>query len=168
MAAHLCSEACDDGNTLGGDGCSAACQAEGVTDQASFSGTGQGGSIAITVNGVPLTVTTYAGDSAAMVTSRVSAAINANGTPRTGCHGDPGRRAPGGSRAIDLSPATTRIQASHGAGTCRRFPASGPLLSPSFSSSQLHRRIRRKVRDFRDQAGFRDGRAPGVDPAPGC
>jgi cysteine-rich repeat protein len=80
MAAHLCSEACDDGNTVGGDGCSAACQAEGVTDQGFFSGTGQGGSIAITVNGVALNVTTTAGDSAATVASRVSGAINGNGT----------------------------------------------------------------------------------------
>lgn len=80
MAAHLCSEACDDGNTSGGDGCSGTCQAEGVTDQASFSGTGQGGSIAITVNGVPLSVATFSGDSAAMVASRVSDAINANAT----------------------------------------------------------------------------------------
>ena len=80
LAAHLCSEGCDDGNTLGGDGCSATCQAEGVTDQAFFSGTAQGGSIAITVSGVPLNVTTYVGDSAAMVAGRVSAAINADAT----------------------------------------------------------------------------------------
>jgi cysteine-rich repeat protein len=80
MAAHLCSEACDDGNTSSGDGCSAACQAEGVTDRGFFSGTGQGGSIAITVNGVMLNVTTFAGDSAATVASRVFGAINANAT----------------------------------------------------------------------------------------
>jgi cysteine-rich repeat protein len=71
-----CGEACDDGNALDGDGCSSLCQAEGVTDRVSFSGTGQGGSIEISVNGVPLGVPTFEGDSAVDVARRVSEAIN--------------------------------------------------------------------------------------------
>ncbi|MDP3910008.1 MAG: hypothetical protein Q8Q14_06425 [Gemmatimonadales bacterium] len=76
MAANACGEGCDDGNTAGGDGCSAVCQAEGVTGQVTFSGTGQGGSIEITVSGVPLSVSTFAGDSAIEVAARVADAIN--------------------------------------------------------------------------------------------
>jgi cysteine-rich repeat protein len=52
MAAAACGETCDDGNGLGGDGCSATCQLEGVTDQVVFSGTALGGFIEITVSGV--------------------------------------------------------------------------------------------------------------------
>jgi cysteine-rich repeat protein len=76
LAAPACGEACDDGNTDPGDGCSPVCQAEGVTDRVTFSGTGEGGSIDITVSGVPLNVPTFAGDSSITVASRVAQAIN--------------------------------------------------------------------------------------------
>ncbi len=80
MSANACGEGCDDGNTAGGDGCSALCQAVGVTGQVNFSGTGQGGTIEITVSGVPLSVATFAGDSAITVAARVAGAINNDGT----------------------------------------------------------------------------------------
>lgn len=76
LAANACGEGCDDGNTSGGDGCSALCQAEGVTGQVTFSGIGQGGSIEITISGVALSVTTFAGDSSITVASRIADAIN--------------------------------------------------------------------------------------------
>jgi cysteine-rich repeat protein len=76
LTAGACGETCDDGNTQGGDGCSSACQLEGVTDQATFSGTALGGSIEIVVSEVPLSVPTSAGESSASVAAAVAAAIN--------------------------------------------------------------------------------------------
>ena len=78
LVAAACGETCDDGNAEAGDGCSAGCQLEGVTDQRSFAGTGQGGAIEIAVSGVALAVSTAAGDSAAEVAAAVAAAINAD------------------------------------------------------------------------------------------
>jgi cysteine-rich repeat protein len=75
LAAASCGETCDDGNALGGDGCSASCRLEGVTDSRSFAGTAQGGTIEITVSGVALSVATAAGQSAAAVAAAVAAAI---------------------------------------------------------------------------------------------
>ncbi len=75
LAASACGETCDDGNAQGGDGCSAACQLEGVTDSRIFAGTAQGGAIEITVSGVALSVPTSAGQSAAQVAAAVVAAI---------------------------------------------------------------------------------------------
>jgi cysteine-rich repeat protein len=76
IAAAACGETCDDGNTQGGDGCSAECELEGVTDQVAFSGTAQGGSIEVTVSGVPLSAPTSVGESSADVATAVAAAIN--------------------------------------------------------------------------------------------
>jgi len=78
IAAATCGESCDDGNLQGGDGCSIACELEGVTDQRSFAGTAQGGTIEITLGGVPLSVPTSPGESGAEVAAAVAAAINAN------------------------------------------------------------------------------------------
>jgi cysteine-rich repeat protein len=75
LAAASCGETCDDGNGVSGDGCSAGCQLEGVTDQRSFAGTAQGGTIELTVSGVALSVQTFAGESAAAVAAAVAAAI---------------------------------------------------------------------------------------------
>jgi phage tail sheath gpL-like len=47
-----------------------------VTDQVTFAGTAQGGSIEITVSGVPLSVPTSVGESSADVATAVAAAIN--------------------------------------------------------------------------------------------
>jgi cysteine-rich repeat protein len=80
LAAASCGETCDDGNTEGGDGCSATCQLEGVTDQREFAGTAQGGAIAITVSSVALGVPTSAGESSAAVAAAVAAAIAADPT----------------------------------------------------------------------------------------
>jgi cysteine-rich repeat protein len=71
-----CGETCDDGNALGGDGCSNTCQLEGVTALAIFSGVAAGGSIALSVSGVAVGVPTTAGDSSADVAAAVAAAIN--------------------------------------------------------------------------------------------
>ncbi len=78
LAAASCGETCDDGNALGGDGCSASCRLEGVTDSRSFAGTAAGGAIEITVSGVALVVPTGAGQSAAAVAAAVAAAIEAS------------------------------------------------------------------------------------------
>jgi cysteine-rich repeat protein len=71
------SEECDDGGTLPGDGCSAACEIE---DSASLYGTAQGGSVDITLDGVALVVPTSAGQTAAQVAAAVAAAIEADPT----------------------------------------------------------------------------------------
>jgi cysteine-rich repeat protein len=76
--AARCGETCDDGNGLDGDGCSASCELEGVTDQRTFSGTAQGGGIGLTLSGVALSVPTSAGQSSAAVAAAVAAAINAS------------------------------------------------------------------------------------------
>jgi cysteine-rich repeat protein len=75
LAAAACGETCDDGNAQGGDGCSASCRLEGVTDARTFAGTAAGGTIEITVSGVALVVPTSAGQSAAAVAAAVAAAI---------------------------------------------------------------------------------------------
>jgi cysteine-rich repeat protein len=75
LAAASCGETCDDGNAQGGDGCSASCRLEGVTDARTFAGTAQGGAVEITVSGVALVVPTSAGQSAAAVAAAVAAAI---------------------------------------------------------------------------------------------
>jgi cysteine-rich repeat protein len=80
LAAAACGETCDDGNAQGGDGCSAACELEGVTDARTFAGTAQGGTIEITVSGVALVVATSPGQSAAAVAAAVAAAIAASPT----------------------------------------------------------------------------------------
>jgi cysteine-rich repeat protein len=80
LAAGHCGETCDDGNLAGGDGCSATCELEGVTDQRDFVGTAQGGTIELTVSGVALSVATFAGESASDVAAAVAAAINADPT----------------------------------------------------------------------------------------
>lgn len=79
IAAAACGETCDDGNLEGGDGCSAACQLEGVTDLRTFTGTAQGGTIEIALAGVPLSVPTTPGQLAADVAAAVAAAIQADG-----------------------------------------------------------------------------------------
>ncbi len=78
LVAAACGETCDDGNVQPGDGCSASCQLEGVTDQLFFSGTALGGTIEITVGGIPLSVPTLAGQSSEEVAAAVAAAINAD------------------------------------------------------------------------------------------
>jgi cysteine-rich repeat protein len=78
LVAASCGETCDDGNIQAGDGCSASCQLEGVTDQLFFSGTALGGAIQITVSGVSLSVPTLAGQSSEEVAAAVAAAINAD------------------------------------------------------------------------------------------
>jgi cysteine-rich repeat protein len=78
LLAASCGETCDDGNAVGGDGCSASCQLEGVTDQRSFLGVALGGSIEISVSGVALSVPTLPGETAADVAAAVAAAINAD------------------------------------------------------------------------------------------
>jgi cysteine-rich repeat protein len=78
LAAAVCGETCDDGNAQGGDGCSAGCQLEGVTDRRTFAGIAQGGAIELTVSGVALAVPTVAGQSAAAVAAAVAGAIEAS------------------------------------------------------------------------------------------
>ena len=78
LAAASCGETCDDGNTQGGDGCSASCRLEGVTATRSFAGTAAGGTIQLTVSGVILVVPTFAGQSADAVAAAVAAAIEAS------------------------------------------------------------------------------------------
>ncbi|HVN87869.1 MAG TPA: beta-propeller fold lactonase family protein [Candidatus Binatia bacterium] len=68
-------EQCDDGNVLGGDGCSATCKVEsGRTLQ----GTAKGGSIDVVVDGVAIHVVTSAGQNAAQVVANIVAAMNGN------------------------------------------------------------------------------------------
>jgi cysteine-rich repeat protein len=132
MAAHACGEGCDDGNLANFDGCSGVCQAEGVTSQGTFTGTGQGGAIHITVNGVALVVTTFAGDSAATVASRVAGAINGNAT----LQGQGVSATWVGSRLdviagtiSSLSSTDPGIHASQGAGIPTLSPASAWILA---------------------------------------
>lgn len=70
-------EECDDGGTAAADGCSAACQVEAFLE---LFGNAQGGSVSLTVDGVPVQVTTTAGESAEDVLAALVAAINADPT----------------------------------------------------------------------------------------
>ena len=70
-------EQCDDGNLLDVDGCSRTCRNE---NNHTFSGTAAGGSVAISVEGVALVVSTSAGESAAQVAANVAASIEADTT----------------------------------------------------------------------------------------
>jgi len=68
-------EGCDDGARAGADGCSPSCRVEERVD---FTGTGQGGRVEVTINGIVIGVNTSAGQSAAQAMSALAAAINAN------------------------------------------------------------------------------------------
>jgi len=70
-------EGCDDGGRAAADGCSQACRVEERID---LSGTGLGGRVEVTVNGVLVGVNTSSGQSAAQVMAALAAAINANAT----------------------------------------------------------------------------------------
>lgn len=70
-------ETCDDGGTVGGDGCSAGCRIENAF---TLRGAAQGGSVSMVVEGVTITVFTTAGDTLAMIAAALAAAINADPT----------------------------------------------------------------------------------------
>ncbi len=70
-------EACDDGNRIDFDGCHGVCLLE---DSFTLAGTAQGGSVSITLEGVLVTVTTSAGQSAADALAALAAAIGADPT----------------------------------------------------------------------------------------
>jgi spore coat protein A len=70
-------EECDDGNTSGGDGCSADCRFE---DDTFVYGLAQGGSVDVTIDGVLLNVPTTPGQTGAQVADAIAAAINADPT----------------------------------------------------------------------------------------
>ncbi len=61
------------------DGCDHICQIE-VADSWEFFGTAAGGSVSFSVDGIPLQVTTLAGETAADVAANVADAINADPT----------------------------------------------------------------------------------------
>jgi spore coat protein A len=65
-------EGCDDGDTLDGDLCSARCRNE---EFVALTGTAQGGSVTLTVEGVQIQVTTAPGESAGQVLARLAEAI---------------------------------------------------------------------------------------------
>jgi spore coat protein A len=69
------SETCDDGAKASSDGCSASCK---VQEFIELAGTGQGGSVSMTVSGQVVSVTTTAGQTAAQVAQALASAINAN------------------------------------------------------------------------------------------
>lgn len=68
-------ESCDDGNLVSGDGCFSTCQVE---DELMISGIAAGGSVEVVVNGVPVSVATTAGESAMVVVTNISTALNAD------------------------------------------------------------------------------------------
>ena len=68
-------EQCDDGGTAGLDGCSQTCRLE---SSYLFSGTAEGGSIDLVIDGFSLNFVTTAGWSAAQVAAGLAAAINAD------------------------------------------------------------------------------------------
>jgi len=70
-------EECDDGGTLSGDGCSAICEVE---DSLALYGIAFGGTVDLSVDGVPLIVPTTSGQSAAQVAQLIADAINADPT----------------------------------------------------------------------------------------
>jgi cysteine-rich repeat protein len=75
-------EQCDDGNIADGDGCDHICQIE-VEDSWEFFGTFAMGTVSCRVDGVPLELTTRAGETAADVAAKVADAINADPTLST-------------------------------------------------------------------------------------
>jgi cysteine-rich repeat protein len=75
-------EQCDDGNLSGGDGCDHVCRIE-VEDSWEFSGTAAGGTVSLSVEGFPLQVLTFAGETAAGVAANIADAINADPTLST-------------------------------------------------------------------------------------
>ncbi|MBW2389447.1 MAG: multicopper oxidase domain-containing protein [Deltaproteobacteria bacterium] len=70
-------EECDDGNLVDGDGCSADCLVE---DSLWVSGDAEGGSVDVTVDGVPLSVATVSGQTSSQVAAAIAAAIEADPT----------------------------------------------------------------------------------------
>jgi cysteine-rich repeat protein len=70
-------EECDDGNQIAADGCAASCETESAL---LFTGSASGGNVTLVIDGVMLTVTTTAGQSAAEVAANLAAAINADAT----------------------------------------------------------------------------------------
>jgi cysteine-rich repeat protein len=75
-------EQCDDGNLADGDGCDHICRIE-VEDSWEFSGTAAGGTVSFSVEGFPLQVLTFAGETAAGVAANIADAINADPTLST-------------------------------------------------------------------------------------
>jgi len=70
-------EACDDGDTAAGDGCSADCQVE---DEVSFYGVALGGDVAITVDGVLVVVLTSPGQTQEQVAQAIAVALESDPT----------------------------------------------------------------------------------------
>jgi len=70
-------EDCDDGNNVDGDGCSQDCYLE---DSVWVNGTAQGGTVTVTVDGIPIIVNTLAGETDAQVATAIAAAITADPT----------------------------------------------------------------------------------------
>jgi spore coat protein A len=70
-------EECDDGGTVSGDGCSAICEVE---DSLALYGIAFGGTVDLSVNGVPLVVPTTSGQSAGQVAQAIADVINADPT----------------------------------------------------------------------------------------
>ncbi len=68
-------EQCDDENSQSFDHCTPACENETIF---AFFGTASGGSIDLVLDGLPLSITTLLGQSAAIVAANVAAAINAD------------------------------------------------------------------------------------------
>lgn len=69
-------EQCDDGGTQFFDGCASNCRDETLLP--GFSGTAAGGSVSVTIDGVTVSITTTAGQSAATVAAALVTAINAD------------------------------------------------------------------------------------------
>jgi cysteine-rich repeat protein len=70
-------EECEDGDNIGGDGCSADCRLE---DAVWVLGEAQGGGVQVTVDGVLLNVPTSPGQDAGQVAAAIAAAINGDPT----------------------------------------------------------------------------------------
>jgi cysteine-rich repeat protein len=68
-------EECDDGNVVPGDGCAPTCVIE---SDVSIFGTAQGGGVALTVDGVLVSVPTSAGQTSEEVAQAIAAAIEAD------------------------------------------------------------------------------------------
>ncbi len=68
-------EECDDSNAVSGDGCWATCETE---EAWVLFGVAEGGTIDFVIDGVALSVTTTAGESAEEVAAKIAAAINAD------------------------------------------------------------------------------------------
>ncbi len=73
-------EQCDDSNSSGLDGCSQTCRTE---YSYTFSGTAEGGSVDLVIDGIAVTFLTSAGQTSSQVAAEAANAVNANGSLAT-------------------------------------------------------------------------------------